>query len=1197
MNAFRRDDRPAIESLISQIDTSQPLPHLESPLHIAVMCADPQTIDFVLRHLHMDPNTQASDTGNTPLHLAVSTDRLEAAALLLSQPSINDTIENKDMKTPMQLVTSTDMMHLLQNSRAELRSRIVYELEDYEAKASQNVMGSEEEMALLATVCLPRVTAVDLAVVSHTSNNDVLHSAVKYKSTDLIKACVNKGVDPYVKDINGRSADNMTEDKMIHALLRQLAHAGAENSISLQQSPKYRGFMGKWTNYVHGFKTRWFVLEDGVLSYYRSPEEEGRQARGVIHMRHAVIVPDRKERNRFEIVSKSSKDTMRWYLRSSDAAECVRWIQILEKARQFLQSDSSSAPDKSVAATMNQTSPMINSQSHRLSGSFAEAPEPVTSLSDNMQELTFDDAASDVGSVDGSVSGSTVLPHVKNFAMVNNMMTLHFEVSMQLLDELERSENATSTGLAAPVQASNVVVPTASTGIPQPVATVSSTSARSQSEIRAALRRSMEERAQLWQEFSTMTQERETYMRKEIERLERTRQLWEEQVMLIDKQHNELMEELRGTASENAQLRKERRLFQQNGAAISTPSNEDGPVQDQSNGLPHAVSATAGAVTAAAGAAAGAAGAAAGMISHILPSRQNTYSSDTYDDDDDEFYDFGETDDTSNLYVEPALQSYHDDDQEVAPNVPDKDNAPQKPDEGAGADADVVSERSGATGATATGAGAGAATAGAAGAAGAASTSDDKASASDKKEEDSATPSSSEDDEMFTGPGFDPYNHLRHKMPIGKDNRPSMSLWGILKNNIGKDLTKISFPVAFNEPTSMLQRMSEDLEFSECLDAASKQKDSLRRIMFVAAFAMSNYSSTIGRIAKPFNPMLGETFEYVRPDRHYRYVSEQVSHHPPISACFCESPTWEYMGCVDAKSKFMGRTFEIKPTGVAHVKLKVDPEWIPGGQGTSLAHAPGDDKHVLEHYSWNKVTTCISGFITGSTTIDHYGDMVVTNHATGETCTLTFMPRGWRSANAFEIRGKAVDANGKTQWEIAGRWNSQLIARPATSGSKDLNPDSQVSQDDKNLLLWRNSKKYPTPFNLTPFAITLNSRPDGLKDYLPPTDCRLRPDLSAFEVGQFDKADQLKVQLEQLQRETRVKREQGQLPPHKPHWFAKTTDKDTNASFWKPLTSKDEHGRETMNYWIERAEVGKKRANQEQAEWKGCDHIFGNIAQ
>ncbi len=60
------------------------------------------------------------------------------------------------------------------------------------------------------------------------------------------------------------------------------------------------------------------------------------------------------------------------------------------------------------------------------------------------------------------------------------------------------------------------------------------------------------------------------------------------------------------------------------------------------------------------------------------------------------------------------------------------------------------------------------------------------------------------------------YTLLRDRLPINQDDRPSMSLWSVLKHNIGKDLTKISFPVSFNEPTSMLQRMAEDMEFSEC---------------------------------------------------------------------------------------------------------------------------------------------------------------------------------------------------------------------------------------------------------------------------------------------------------------------------------------------------------------------------------------------
>ena len=71
---------------------------------------------------------------------------------------------------------------------------------------------------------------------------------------------------------------------------------------------------------------------------------------------------------------------------------------------------------------------------------------------------------------------------------------------------------------------------------------------------------------------------------------------------------------------------------------------------------------------------------------------------------------------------------------------------------------------------------------------------------------------------------------------------------------------------------------------------------------------MSNYSSTIGRIAKPFNPMLSETFEYGSFDKEYRYVSEQVSHHPPISACWAESPLWHYFGEVREMRTASSRT-------------------------------------------------------------------------------------------------------------------------------------------------------------------------------------------------------------------------------------------------------------------------------------------------
>lgn len=77
---------------------------------------------------------------------------------------------------------------------------------------------------------------------------------------------------------------------------------------------------------------------------------------------------------------------------------------------------------------------------------------------------------------------------------------------------------------------------------------------------------------------------------------------------------------------------------------------------------------------------------------------------------------------------------------------------------------------------------------------------------------------------------------------------------------------------------------------------------------------------------------------------------------------------------VDAKNKFLGKAFEIKPTGVAHAELILNEEWAPDYPGDKHPRNAGK---VVEHYSWKKVTTNISGFLFGSPTIDHQGEMIV----------------------------------------------------------------------------------------------------------------------------------------------------------------------------------------------------------------------------
>ena len=48
--------------------------------------------------------------------------------------------------------------------------------------------------------------------------------------------------------------------------------------------------------------------------------------------------------------------------------------------------------------------------------------------------------------------------------------------------------------------------------------------------------------------------------------------------------------------------------------------------------------------------------------------------------------------------------------------------------------------------------------------------------------------------------------------------------------------------------------------------AAARCSSAVEQMCLVAAFSVSSYSTTVHRIAKPFNPMLGETFELDRLD-------------------------------------------------------------------------------------------------------------------------------------------------------------------------------------------------------------------------------------------------------------------------------------------------------------------------------------------
>lgn len=60
------------------------------------------------------------------------------------------------------------------------------------------------------------------------------------------------------------------------------------------------------------------------------------------------------------------------------------------------------------------------------------------------------------------------------------------------------------------------------------------------------------------------------------------------------------------------------------------------------------------------------------------------------------------------------------------------------------------------------------------------------------------------------------------------------------------------------------------------MQAATFPPQSIERMMHVAAFAVSAYSGTNNRTLKPFNPLLGETFEFQYPEEGWRGIVEKV---------------------------------------------------------------------------------------------------------------------------------------------------------------------------------------------------------------------------------------------------------------------------------------------------------------------------------
>ncbi|EKD21767.1 uncharacterized protein L3040_005753 [Drepanopeziza brunnea f. sp. 'multigermtubi'] len=390
----------------------------------------------------------------------------------------------------------------------------------------------------------------------------------------------------------------------------------------------------------------------------------------------------------------------------------------------------------------------------------------------------------------------------------------------------------------------------------------------------------------------------------------------------------------------------------------------------------------------------------------------------------------------------------------------------------------------------------------------------------------------------------------RKTVPVATVMPPSLITF--LRKNVGKDLSTISMPVSANEPLSLLQRVAEQMEYAPLLNAAVSQKASTQRLLHVTAFAVSQFSMNRAKeraIRKPFNPMLGETFELVRSESEVpgglRILVEKVSHRPVRIACQADSASWSFTQSPAPTQKFWGKSAEL----------------ITEGRARLVLHLPdGSD----ELYSWNTATAFLRNVVVGEKYVEPVGNMTVMNETAGSKAIVEFKQKGMFGGRSEEVQVASYNADGSsTGLGMVGNWTSNL---QVTEGGKAKGPRIwQVGDLVDNA---------PSRYGFTVFAASLNEITGLEKGKLPPTDSRLRPDQRAAEEGNLDLAEKLKATLEESQRSRRAGMEESGVV-YKPRWFTKVEDGDGGEEVWRLKGGKE-------GYWEERTK----------GQWTGVEDIL-----
>lgn len=177
----------------------------------------------------------------------------------------------------------------------------------------------------------------------------------------------------------------------------------------------------------------------------------------------------------------------------------------------------------------------------------------------------------------------------------------------------------------------------------------------------------------------------------------------------------------------------------------------------------------------------------------------------------------------------------------------------------------------------------------------------------------------------------DPQDVLSNVVKDGEWRHRKINIWGVFKSFIsqiktGQDLTRISLPAELSYPYSMLEVMAlRELSLFHVLNPINDEKDGFERFLGVIVFFLSMLRQETSE-KKPWNPIIGETHFGSTKDAEggdVHFYSEQVSHHPPVSAFYVtnEKQQMEIRANISFGVKFGGNSVTVTTTGGAVLRV------------------------------------------------------------------------------------------------------------------------------------------------------------------------------------------------------------------------------------------------------------------------------------